>query len=103
MAASTVRQMHSIISGTLTAAVRWEWIDSNPVRVAQRPRAKAPEPDPPSATEVAQLLDTAFEIDEDWGTLVWLVMTTWLRHGEVCALPERLFAQLQLAGTRITG
>jgi len=44
MAASTVRQMHSIISGTLTAAVRWEWIDSNPARVAQRPRAKAAEP-----------------------------------------------------------
>ncbi|HTF47207.1 MAG TPA: tyrosine-type recombinase/integrase [Pseudonocardia sp.] len=89
MAASTVRQMHSIISGTLTAAVRWEWIDTNPARIAQRPRAKAPEPDPPSATEAAQLLDAAFEIDEDWGTLVWLVMTTGLRRGEVCALRWR--------------
>ena len=89
MATSTVRQMHSIISGTLTAAVRWEWIDTNPARVAQRPRAKAPEPDPPSPTEAAQLLDAAFEIDEDWGTLVWLVMTTGLRRGEVCALRWR--------------
>jgi integrase len=81
--------MHSIISGTLTAAVRWEWIDSNPARVAQRPRAKAPEPDPPSPAEAAQLLDAAFEMDEDWGTLVWLVMTTGLRRGEVCALRWR--------------
>lgn len=42
MAASTVRQIHSIISGTLTAAVRWDWLAANPARIAQRPRAKAP-------------------------------------------------------------
>ena len=89
MAASTVRQIHSIISGTLTAAVRWDWLGSNPARVAQRPRAKAPEPDPPSAPEAARMLDAAFELDEDWGTLVWLVMTTGLRRGEVCALRWR--------------
>ena len=29
--ASTVRQIHSIISGALTAAERWGWINSNPV------------------------------------------------------------------------
>jgi integrase len=89
MAASTVRQIHSIISGTLTAAVRWEWIGSNPARVAQRPKAKTPEPDPPSPAEAARLLDAAFELDEDWGTLVWLTMTTGLRRGEVCALRWR--------------
>lgn len=86
MAASTVRQIHSIISGTLTAAVRWDWIGSNPARIAQRPQAKAPEPAPPSAADAARLLDAAFEMDEDWGTLVWLVMTTGIRRGEVCAL-----------------
>jgi integrase len=32
------------------------------------------------------LVDAAFELDEDWGTLVWLVMTTGIRRGEVCAL-----------------
>ena len=31
MSASTVRQIHSIISGALTAAERWGWISSNPV------------------------------------------------------------------------
>ncbi|GAA3436992.1 tyrosine-type recombinase/integrase [Kutzneria kofuensis] len=86
LAASTVRQIHSIISGTLTAAVRWEWIDSNPARIAQRPKQKAPEPDPPSPTDAARLIDAAFELDEDWGVLVWLVMTTGIRRGEVCAL-----------------
>lgn len=86
MAASTVRQIHSIISGALSAAVRWDWLESNPARTAQRPRQKPPEPDPPSPDEAARLLDEAFRTDEDWGTLVWLVMTTGLRRGEACIL-----------------
>ena len=89
MAASTVRQIHSIISGTLSAAVRWDWIGTNPARIAKRPKAKAPEPDPPSAAEAVRLLDAAFELDDHWGTLVWLVMTTGIRRGEVCALRWR--------------
>ena len=86
MAASTVRQIHSIISGALSAAVRWDWLESNPARTAQRPRQKPPEPDPPSPDEAARLLDEAFRADEDWGTLVWLMMTTGLRRGEACIL-----------------
>lgn len=30
MASSSVRQIHSILSGVLNAAVRWDWISSNP-------------------------------------------------------------------------
>ena len=86
MAASTVRQIHSIISGALSSAVRWEWLDANPARVAQRPRVKPPEPDPPSPADAARLIDEAFRTSEEWGTLVWLVMTTGMRRGEVCAL-----------------
>lgn len=86
MAASTVRQIHSIISGALSAAVRWDWLETNPARTAQRPRQKPTEPDPPSSEQAARLLDEAFRADEDWGTLVWLVMTTGLRRGEVCIL-----------------
>jgi integrase len=86
MAASTVRQIHSIISGALSAAVRWEWLDTNPARMAHRPRQKSPEPDPPSPADAARLVDEAFRMDDDWGTLVWLVMTTGLRRGELCML-----------------
>ena len=50
---------------------------------------KTPEPDPPSASDAARLLDAAFAMDDDWGTLVWLVMTTGIRRGEVCALRWR--------------
>ncbi|MGH3972587.1 MAG: tyrosine-type recombinase/integrase [Pseudonocardiaceae bacterium] len=86
MAASTVRQIHSIISGTLNAAVRWDWIGTNPTKAAQKPKQKPPQPDPPSPAMAARLVEAAFKMDEDWGTLVWLVMTTGIRRGEVCAL-----------------
>ncbi|OXM71993.1 MULTISPECIES: tyrosine-type recombinase/integrase [Amycolatopsis] len=86
MAASTVRQIHSIISGVLNAAVRWEWIESNPAKIAQRPKQKPPEPDPPSPADAARLIEAAFEMSEDWGTLVWLVMTTGMRRAEVAGL-----------------
>ena len=86
MAASTVRQVHAVISGALSAAVRWDWIAANPARGAQRPRQTPPQPDPPSPSEAARIVDGAFATDDDWGTLVWLVMTTGMRRGEVCAL-----------------
>jgi integrase len=86
MAASTVRQIHAIISGTLDSAERWDWISSNPARVARRPRQKPPEPDPPTPQEAARLSEAAFRMDEDWGTLVWLAMTTGLRRGELVGL-----------------
>jgi integrase len=86
MAASTVRQIHSIISGVLDAAVRWDWIASNPAKIAKRPKQKPPEPDPPSPANAARLVEAAFGMSEDWGTLVWLVMTTGMRRAEVAGL-----------------
>jgi integrase len=86
MSQSTVRQIHSIISGVFNLAVRWDWISTNPAKVAQRPKQKAPEPDPPSSAEAARLITEAFEMSAEWGTLVWLVMTTGIRRAEVAGL-----------------
>lgn len=38
LAAATIRDIHFTISATLAAAVRWEWIKSNPATVAKKPR-----------------------------------------------------------------
>ncbi|APU22928.1 site-specific recombinase XerD [Actinoalloteichus sp. GBA129-24] len=86
MAASTIRQVHSIIARALNTAVRWDWIATNPAAVAAKPRQTAPEPKPPSPAEAAKLIDRAFELDSAWGVLVWLVMTTGMRRAEVAAL-----------------
>jgi integrase len=86
MAASSIRQIHWIISAALAAAVRWEWIRSNPADSAKKPKQRAPQPEPPSASEAARIIAAAWEQDDEWGTLVWLVMVTGMRRGEVLAL-----------------
>ena len=72
MAASTVRQVHAVISGALSAAVRWDWIATNPARGAATAPPAPPQPDPPSPSDAARIVDGAFAVDDDWGTLVWL-------------------------------
>ncbi|PZS28509.1 MAG: hypothetical protein DLM59_14460 [Pseudonocardiales bacterium] len=90
LGASTVRQIHWILSGALKRAVRWRWIAHSPTAHAELPSAPTPDPRPPSPAEAALLADEAWK-DPDWGTFVWLAMTTGARRGELCALRwERL-------------
>ena len=83
---STVRRIHFAIRGVLGAAVRWGWISSNAAVVARKPRAPAPQPEPPTVAQAARIIDAAWEQDDDWGTLVWLVMVTGVRRAELLAL-----------------
>jgi integrase len=86
LAASTIRDIHFTISATLAAAVRWEWIKSNPATVARKPRKPTPEPQPPTPEQAAQIVDAAWQQDEDWGTFVWLTMVTGMRRAELLGL-----------------
>jgi integrase len=81
----TVRQIHAILSGALTRAVRWRWIGTNPCRQAQQPSPRTPDPQPPSPVQAARIAGEAWR-DPDWRMLVWLAMTTGARRGELCAL-----------------
>ena len=82
---ATIRKVHFVLSGAYKRAVRWRWVFSSPVTQAEPPSAPPPDPQPPSAEEAARLLTEAWR-DPDWGTLVWLTMTTGVRRGELCAL-----------------
>src|SRR6266545_7115807 len=66
--------------------MRWGWIASNPATLASPPKFGHYEARPPSPEDVAKLLDAAWARDVDFGTLLWLVMTTGMRRGELCAL-----------------
>jgi integrase len=85
LGASTIRQIHFILSGAFRQAVRWKWVSVNPMPTAQPPAAPTPNPTPPSAAEAARLIEEAFR-DHPWGVFVWLAMTTGARRGELCAL-----------------
>ena len=86
LSAATIRRIHFAISATLTAAVRWEWIKSNPASIAKKPRQPAPQPKPPTVEQAGRIVAAAWEQDENWGTLVWLVMVTGIRRAELLAL-----------------
>lgn len=82
---SYLRQIHTVLNGAFTRAVRWRWIGVNPVRQAEAPPQPAPDPNPPSPTQAARIVREAWR-DPDWGMFVWLAMTTGARRGELCAL-----------------
>lgn len=88
LAPATVRQIHYIMSGALKRAVRWRWIASNPIDAAEPPASPKPNPRPPTPEEAARILNEAWK-DPDWGVLVWLVMVTGLRRGELCSIRWR--------------
>ncbi|MEU4776610.1 tyrosine-type recombinase/integrase [Micromonospora sp. NPDC023633] len=82
---SSVRQIHWILSGALSRAVRWRWIAVNPAGQAEPPAPPHPDPQPPNPADAARIVNEAWR-DPDWGALVWLAMTTGARRGELCAL-----------------
>jgi integrase len=83
--AGTVRHMHFILSGAYKRAVRWRWVSVSPLAQAEPPAAPAPNPTPPNPEQAARIVNAAWR-DPDWGTLVWVAMTTGARRGELCAL-----------------
>jgi integrase len=85
LAPSTIRQIHWILSGAFSRAVRWRWLMRNPIDEASPPSVPQPKPSPPSAAEAAALATEAWK-DPDWGTFVWVAMITGARRGELCAL-----------------
>ena len=80
-----IRQIHNVLSGAFSRAVKWRWIAVSPMPQAQTPTAPTPDPQPPTAAQAARIVSEAWK-DPDWGMFVWLAMTTGARRGELCAL-----------------
>jgi integrase len=87
MSATTVRQIHAILSGAFTAAVRWEWIDRNPATTAKLPTAKPRSPSSPEPDVVAKVIAAARDMGLELLALyLWLAAVTGARRGELCGL-----------------
>jgi integrase len=91
MAPGSILRIHAIISAALNLAVRYEWIDRNPAEKASPPRARKREPDPPSPSQAARLLNEVWQEDEQFGLYLWSAFTTGARRGELLALRESRF------------
>ncbi len=89
MKPSTIRGIHSILSGAFTAAQRWERTDRNPVESAKPPTTiRRPIP-ATSPDDVAKAIAEARSRNTALGLYLWLVVVTGVRRGELCGLRIR--------------
>jgi integrase len=86
MAASSVHQVHAILSGALNRAVVWGWIAHNPARLATPPSIERTELQPPAVEDAARLLAVAVAEDPELGLFLRLAVVLGARRGELCAL-----------------
>ena len=86
MKASTIRGIHSILSGAFAAAQRWEWTDRNPTTSAKPPTTIRRSIPATSPDDVAKVIAEAQARSAALGLYLWLVVVTGVRRGELCGL-----------------
>jgi integrase len=86
MKASTIRGIHSILSGAFAAAQRWEWTERNPVASAKPPTAIRKSIAATTLEDVAKVIAEARAHNAALGLYLWLVVITGVRRGELCGL-----------------
>jgi integrase len=82
----SIRKSHAILSAAFDQAVRWGWVDVNPVLRASPPSVRAREIHPPTQEELRRLLTECATGHEDLGSLIFVAATTGARRGELCGL-----------------
>lgn len=82
----SIRKSHAILSAAFNQAVKWGWVDVNPVLRASPPSIRGGEIHPPTREELRQLLDACASSHEDLGSLIFVAATSGGRRGELCGL-----------------
>ena len=86
MAASSVHQVHAILSGGLNRAVVWGWITNNPARLASPPSIERADMQPLPVEDTARLLAVAMAEHRELGLFLRLAVVLGARRGELCAV-----------------
>jgi integrase len=81
----TIRLRHSILSGALTQAVKWGWLDRNPAGFATPPKLPRGVNFIPEVEQVKRLIEVAGD-DPELATAIVLAAITGARRGELCGL-----------------
>lgn len=86
LGASSIRQLHAVLSGALRQAVKWRWLATSPARDATLPRATRAAITPPTPEQARALLGLADEHSLEIGMFIRLAAALGARRGEVCGL-----------------
>jgi integrase len=86
LGARSIHNVHTIVSGMFSAALRWGWVDTNPAERARKPKARVGRPNAPEPDVVERLLDAARADDEAFGVFLRVSVAAGTRRGETAAL-----------------
>jgi integrase len=82
----TVRKSHAILSAAFNQAMKWGWLDRNPITRTSPPATRGREIHPPTPAELGRLFDACGETHPDLASLIYVAATTGARRGELCGL-----------------
>jgi len=83
--ASTVHEVHAVLSGALKQAVVWGWVGHNPAKQATAPSVQKADVQPPQAEDAARLLSAANAESPELGLFLRLAVVLGARRGEICS------------------
>jgi integrase len=82
----SIRKSHAILSAAFNQAVKWGWVETNPVLRSSPPGQRVREIHPPTRDELRRLLEACANDHQDLGSLIYVAATTGARRGELCGL-----------------
>jgi integrase len=83
LSASTIRQIHNVLTGSLDQAVRWRWRSDNPAHWATLPPQRQADVRPPTPEDVLAVIESA---NQELATFLRIAAAAGGRRGEVAAL-----------------
>lgn len=86
LAPASISKYHRIISSMMTAAVQWQYIDSNPCFKVKPPKVKRKEAVYLDQEEIIELLECLKTEEPVYQTLISLFIYTGMRRGEAVGL-----------------
>jgi integrase len=84
--ASTVHEVHAVLSGALKQAVVWGWIGHNPAKQATATSVQKADVQPPQAEDAGRLLSAATAESPELGLFLRLAVVLGARRGEIIGL-----------------
>jgi integrase len=84
---ATVLRFHTVLRAAFGQAVKWEWIERNPIDRATPPSVQRVELVPPPVVDVLRVMERAAQSKSpDLALIFRLLAATGCRRGEVCGL-----------------
>lgn len=84
----TIGKAVTLAGAVLQYAMRNEWCDRNPARLAELPRRDPVERDVPELADLVRFLEVAAVVDPDVYDYAWVIANTGARCGEVMAFMQ---------------